>query len=75
MPGLRFTDLQARPMEFLDFTSLPCDEFRQLVPPCEAALHARMAADGWGKPRTARRLTLYKKDLGFLAFRLPRWRA
>ena len=61
MAGLRFTDLQSRPMEFLDFTSLTLDEFQQLVPPFEAAFHARMAA--WrmdGKPRTARRFTVYQ---------------
>jgi len=48
-------------MEFLDFTSLTLDEFQHLVPPFEAAFHARMAA--WrmdGKPRTARRFTVYK---------------
>jgi Helix-turn-helix of DDE superfamily endonuclease len=61
MAGLRFTELQSRPLEFLDFTSLTLDEFQQLVPPFEAAFHARMAA--WrmdGKPRTARRFTVYK---------------
>jgi hypothetical protein len=61
MAGVRFTDLQSRPMEFLDFTSVTVDEFQQLVPPFEAAFHARMAA--WrmdGKPRTARRFTVYK---------------
>src|SRR5881275_420898 len=61
MAGVRFTDLQSRPMEFLDFTSLTLDEFQQLVPPFETAFHARMAA--WrmdGKPRTARRFTVYK---------------
>src|SRR2546425_12319011 len=61
MAGLRFTDLQSCPMEFLDFTSLTLDEFQQLVPPFETAFHARMAA--WqmdGKPRTARRFTVYK---------------
>src|SRR6266568_8937353 len=61
MAGLRFTDLQSRPMEFLDFTSLTLDEFQQLVPPFETAFHSRMAA--WrmdGKPRTARRFTVYK---------------
>src|SRR4029453_19369994 len=59
MAGLRFTELQSRPMAFLDFTSLTLDEFPQLVPPFEAAFHARMAA--WrmdGKPRTARRFTV-----------------
>jgi Helix-turn-helix of DDE superfamily endonuclease len=61
MAGLRFTELQSRPMEFLDFTSLTLAEFQQLVPPFETAFHARMAA--WrmdGKPRTARRFTVYK---------------
>ena len=61
MAGLRFTELQSRPLEFLDFTSLTLDEFQQLVPPFEAAFHARMAA--WrmdGKPRTARRFTVDK---------------
>ena len=42
-------------------TSVTLDEFQHLVPPFEAAFHARMAA--WrmdGKPRTARRFTVYK---------------
>src|SRR5207247_5871344 len=61
MAGVRCTDLQSRPMEFLDFTSLTLDEFQHLVPPVETACQARMAA--WrmdGKPRTARRFTVYK---------------
>jgi hypothetical protein len=61
MAGVRFTDLQSRPIEFLDFTSLTLDEFQQLVPPFEAAFHTHMAI--WrmdGKPRTARRFTVYK---------------
>jgi hypothetical protein len=61
MAGLRFTDVQARPTEFLDLTSLTLDEFHQLVPPFEAAFQAHMAA--WrldGKPRTARQFTVYK---------------
>jgi hypothetical protein len=61
MASLRFTDVQARPTEFLDFTSLTLDEFQQLVPPFEAAYQAHLAA--WrldGKPRTARRFTVYK---------------
>src|SRR6266403_5328774 len=61
MAGLRFTELQSRPLEFLDFTSLTLEEFQQLVPPFETAFHARMTA--WrmdGKPRTARRFTVYK---------------
>src|SRR5712691_4034807 len=61
MAHVQFTDVQARPTEFLDLTSLTLDEFQQLVPPCEAAFQARMAA--WrldGKPRTARRCTVYQ---------------
>src|SRR3989449_1024331 len=48
-------------MEFLDFTSVTLDEFQQLVPPFEAAFHARMTA--WrmdGKPRTARQFRVYQ---------------
>src|SRR6266702_7382802 len=59
MGSLQFTDLQSRPLEFLDFTSVTLDECQPLVPPFEAAFHARMAA--WrmdGTPRTARRFTV-----------------
>src|SRR5881628_3864820 len=61
MASLRFADVQSRPTEFLDFTSLTLDEFQQLVPPFEVAFHAHMAA--WcldGKPRTARQFSVYK---------------
>jgi Helix-turn-helix of DDE superfamily endonuclease len=61
MASVRCIDVQARPAEFLDLTSLTLDEFQLLVPPFEAAFHAQMAA--WcldGKPRTARRFTVYK---------------
>src|SRR6266849_6690892 len=61
MAGLRFTDLQSRPTEFLDFTSVTLDELQQLVPPFEAAFHAHRAV--WrldGQPRTARRFTVYQ---------------
>ncbi len=61
MASLRFADLQSRPTEFLDFTSLTLDEFQQLVPPFEAAFQAHMAA--WrldGKPRTARQFSVYQ---------------
>ena len=61
MAGVRFTDVQARPTEFLDLTSVTLNEFQQLVPPFEAAFHARMAA--WrldGQPRTARRFPVYQ---------------
>jgi hypothetical protein len=61
MGSVRFTDVQARPTEFLDVTSLTLAEFQQLVSPFEAAFQADLAA--WrldGKPRTARRFTVYK---------------
>jgi hypothetical protein len=61
MASVRFTDMHFRPVEFLDFTSLTLDEFQQLVPPFEAAFQAHMAA--WrldGKPRTARRFSVYQ---------------
>jgi hypothetical protein len=59
MAGLRFIDVQSRPTEFLDLTSLTLDEFQLLVPPFEAAFQAHMAA--WrldGKPRTARQYSV-----------------
>jgi Helix-turn-helix of DDE superfamily endonuclease len=52
--------LQSRPTEFLDCTSVTLDAFQPLVPPFEAAFQAHMAA--WrlaGKPRTARRFSVY----------------
>ena len=61
MAGVRFIELQSRPMEFLDFTSVTLNEFQQLVPPFETAFQCHMAV--WrmdGKPRTARRFTVYK---------------
>src|ERR671923_451558 len=48
-------------MEVLDVTSRTLAEFRQLVPPFEAAFQAHMA--DWrldGQPRTARRYTTYR---------------
>src|SRR5712671_4903630 len=61
MASVRFADMQFRPVEFLDFTSLTLDEFQQLVTPFEAAFQAHMAV--WcldGKPRTARRFSVYQ---------------
>ena len=58
MGNLRFAEIQARPTEFLDLTSLTVQEFRELVPPFEAAFQAHMTH--WrldGKPRIARRYT------------------
>jgi hypothetical protein len=59
MASVRFADMQSRPVEFLDFTSVTLDEFQQLVPPFAAAFQAHMAA--WrldGKPRTARQFSV-----------------
>ena len=61
MTHVQFADVQSRPTEFLDFTSLTLEEFQILIPPFEAAFQAHMAA--WrfdGTPRTARRFTVYK---------------
>ena len=44
MASVRFTHVQFRPVEFLDFTSLTLDEFQQLVPPFEAAFQAHMCS-------------------------------
>ena len=44
MAGLRFADLQSRPTEFLDLTSVTLEEFPQLVPPFETAFQAWMVA-------------------------------
>jgi hypothetical protein len=44
MGSLRFRELQTRPTEVLDLTSLTVDEFQPLVPPLEAAFQAHMAA-------------------------------
>jgi Helix-turn-helix of DDE superfamily endonuclease len=61
MGSLRFADIQTRPTEVLDLTSLTFDEFQPLVPPFEAAFQAHMA--DWrldGPARTARRYTTYQ---------------
>jgi Helix-turn-helix of DDE superfamily endonuclease len=61
MGSLRFTDIQTRPIEVLDLTSLTVDEFQRLVLPFEAAFQAHMAQ--WrldGRPRIARRYTTYQ---------------
>ena len=42
MASVRFADVQSRPTEFLDFTSLTLDEFHQLVPSFEAAFQVRI---------------------------------
>ena len=61
MAAVRFSDVQSRPTEFLDFTSLTPDEFKPLIPPFEEAFQAHMAV--WrldGKPRTSRQFSVYK---------------
>ena len=61
MATVRLADMQSRPTEFLDFTSLTLDEFQHLIPPFEAVFQAHMAA--WrldGTPRTARRFRVYQ---------------
>jgi Helix-turn-helix of DDE superfamily endonuclease len=61
MGSLRFTDIQTRPTEVLDLTSLTVEEFQHLVLPFEATFQAHMAQ--WrldGQPRTARRYTTYQ---------------
>jgi hypothetical protein len=63
MGSLRFADIQTRPTEVLDLTSLTLDEFRRLVPVFEGMFQAHMAR--WrldGPPRTARRYTTYKNS-------------
>jgi hypothetical protein len=65
MASLRFTDVQARPTEFLDFTSLTLDEFQPLVSPFEAAYQAHLAA--WrldGKPRVVMKWTRPARRIG-----------
>jgi hypothetical protein len=60
MGNVRFADVQTRPTELLDLTSLTVKEFRELVSPFEGAFQAHMTH--WcldGKPRIARRYTTY----------------
>jgi len=61
MTGVRFSDVHTRPTELLDLTSVTREEFACLVPAFETAFHSRMAT--WrldGKPRTARRFSVYR---------------
>src|SRR3954447_23963382 len=44
MAGVRFADVQARPAEFLNLTSLTLEEFEALVAPFEAAFQDHMTA-------------------------------
>jgi len=54
MAHVQFTDVQSRPLEFLDLTSLTLDEFQQLVPPFEAAFQ-RIFPPHFGEGRTISR--------------------
>jgi len=61
MASLRCTDVQTRPTECLDLTSLTLEEFPLLVPPFEVAFQAHMTAGRLdGQPRTARRFSVYQ---------------
>jgi hypothetical protein len=61
MGMLRFVDLQSRPTEVLDLTSLTIAEFGPLVSLFETAFQVPMAACRLdGRPRTARRYTTDK---------------
>jgi hypothetical protein len=61
MASVQFADLQSRPTAFLDCPSVTLEEFQQLVPPFEAGFQAHMAMGRLdGKPRTARRLSVYQ---------------
>jgi hypothetical protein len=42
MGHVRFADVQTRPTQFLDLTGRTVQEFRELVPPFEAAFQAQM---------------------------------
>jgi hypothetical protein len=44
MTGVRFADVEDRPAEFLNLTSLTLEEFEALVAPFEAAFQDHMAA-------------------------------
>src|SRR6187431_1716433 len=44
MCGVRFADVQGRPAEFLNLTSLTLEEFQALVAPFEAAFQGRCGA-------------------------------
>jgi hypothetical protein len=64
MTGVRFADVQARPAEFLNLTSLTLEEFEVLVAPFEAAFQDHMAV--WrldGKPLAACRTEVFSQAL------------
>jgi hypothetical protein len=61
MSGLRFSDVQDRPREFVELTSLTLEEFASLVAEFEQDFQGYMSQ--WrmdGKPRTGRRYSTYQ---------------
>jgi hypothetical protein len=61
MSGLRYSDVHTRPTELLDLTSMTGEEFACLMPAFETAFQRRMATRRLdGKPRTARRFSVYQ---------------
>src|SRR3954465_1258876 len=56
MTGVRFADVQARPAEFLNLTSLTLEEFEALVAPFEAAFQGRRGGS-MGNPEPLHRLS------------------
>ena len=50
MGNLRFTDVQTRPTDVSDLTSLTLEEFRRLLPPFEAAFQAHGPVTFNGQP-------------------------
>jgi len=61
MAALWCSDLQSRPTEMLDLTSLTLNEFQQLIPPFAATFQTPRTE--WrleGTPHTARRFTVDK---------------
>ena len=63
MASVQFIDVQARPTEFQDVTSLTLDELPQLVPPLAAAQAPMVVWRLDGLPRTARQCSVYKTCL------------
>lgn len=63
MPGLRFVDIQTRPLEVLDLTSLTVEEFQTLIPLFEASFQTKMSTCCLdGIPRTGRAYTTYSNS-------------
>src|SRR3954454_16942036 len=56
MSGVRFADVQGRPAEFLNLTSLTLEEFEALVAPFEAAFQGRRGGS-MGNPEPLHRLS------------------